>query len=158
MCSSFHGHSIHNKSYVSYEFWVLNPHSPSAWDSLIDEGWQSLIMLSGTDYDPTCFLLAHIHVTLLMNYNSTQRVTQWGPLSFRLHAMPCTVHWTMMAHLSTVIICSDFVVNNLTLEAWWARCTVQFAEIVHTQTVDAFLFLYDVWTCEEKGWELQTSN
>lgn len=27
-------------------------------------------MVSGTDYNPTWFLLAHIHVTLLMNYNA----------------------------------------------------------------------------------------
>lgn len=86
--------------YVSLGLCVLNPHSPSAWDSLMDEGWQSLIMLSGTDYDPTCFLLAHIRVTLLMNYNGTQRVTPWGSVCVCLHDLLFTVHWVVKAHPS----------------------------------------------------------
>lgn len=87
--------------YVSFGHCVLNPQFPSAWDSLMDEGWQSLIMLSGTDYHPTCFLLAHIHVTLLMNYSSTQKGSlSWGSLSVCLHAMLLAVHWAMTAHPS----------------------------------------------------------
>lgn len=97
--------------YASLGHCVPNPHCPSPWDNLMDEGWQSLIMLSGTDYGPTCFLLAHIRVTLLMIYNSTQRVTQWGVTQclFTRHAIRRT--WSDGGSSITAIICSQFVIS-----------------------------------------------
>lgn len=56
--------------HVKFRLSVLKHHSPSGRNSLLNRGWQLLIMVSGTDYNPTWFLLAHIHVTLLMNYKA----------------------------------------------------------------------------------------
>lgn len=119
----------------------------SAWDSLMDEGWQSLITLSGTDYDPTCFLFAHIHVTLLMNYNSTQRVAQWvggwfrwwGARGRRLVSvyMPCyslyIERWWLIHQSDNVLtVCCDFLMNLDFKKKREGRSAVHAAETLHT--------------------------
>ena len=147
------------------------PSSPRpAWDSLMDEGWQSLITLSGTDWDPTCFLLAHIRVTLLMNYNSTQRGHPAGGHSVSVYT-PCYslyIELRQLIHHGDNVLSRFFSFSSLVadifsllkkkkkkkrhdeLAARLQSCRNISLSNTHTHTythrhADTFLFLYDVW-------------
>lgn len=97
-------------------------------------------------------LFVHIHVTLLMNYNSTQRVTQRGGHTVSVYTPRYSLYierlW-LIHHGDNVLTVCYKLLMNLTggvkkKKACWARCTMQVAKILHTMTLDTFLFLYNV--------------
>lgn len=114
-------------------------------------------MLSGTDYNPACFLLAHIHVTLLMNYNSTKGHSVGATrCPFTRHATHCTLSDDGSSVKVTIRVCYKLLIH-FTLKGTVSSLHDASCRNMHTLTLDTFLFLHDVSECEETVLKLQTS-
>lgn len=126
--------------------WTLS--TGSAWDSLI----QSLILLGGTDCDPTCSLFStqsHRSLDELKQHTKGHSVSVYTPC-YSLYIEP----WWLIHHSDDMLtVCYTFLIKfdfkrHSDFTAW---CKLP-KYGTHTPTRDAFLFLFDVWRARQTNY------